>query len=181
MKSCGGIQEDQPKTFNDDVDVDSDSLSDGFRTPRRSFSNSEEWTSFSTPVSEVQQKEVQGYIRHHTILATQNEMPQSLTVVRIIDQVEKYTKRKLLQGKLSTELLHANNVRRMNEKSVPPKAFLEWHGQHPVSMIEKYERAPYLKAYNIFIRELPDTLYLVRADGAFGGEQSLRDLGFDVE
>ncbi|KAI1004990.1 hypothetical protein K3495_g3226 [Podosphaera aphanis] len=40
-------------------------------------------------------------------------------------------------------------------------------------MIEKYERAPYLKDYKIFIKELPDTLYLVRADVAFGGKQSL--------
>ncbi|KAI0992256.1 hypothetical protein K3495_g15930 [Podosphaera aphanis] len=59
--------------------------------------------------------------------------------------------------------------------------FLEWHEQCPVSMIEMYERAPYLKTYKIFIKELPDTLYLIRADGAFGGEQSLRDLGFNVE
>ncbi|KAI1002471.1 hypothetical protein K3495_g5731 [Podosphaera aphanis] len=75
MKSYGGIQEDQPETFNDDVDVDSDSLPDGFQTPRRSFLNSEQWTSFSTPFSEVQRKEGQAYTRHRTILATQNEMP----------------------------------------------------------------------------------------------------------
>ncbi|KAI0992255.1 hypothetical protein K3495_g15931 [Podosphaera aphanis] len=113
MKSYGRIQEDKPETFNDDVD--SDSLSNGFRTPRRSFSNSEEWASLSTLVSEVQQKEGQGYIRHRTILAAQNEMPLSPTVVRIIDQVEKYAKRKLLQGQLSTELLHANNTKK-NER-----------------------------------------------------------------
>ncbi|KAI1001746.1 hypothetical protein K3495_g6458 [Podosphaera aphanis] len=201
MKSYGGIQEDQPETFNDDVDFDSDSLSDGFRTPRRSFSNSEEWTSFSTPVSEAQRKEGQGYIRHLTILATQDEMPLSRTVDRIIDQFEKYAKRKLLQGQLSSEFLHANNAKKKEREEHAAQSskvvqkfgeiyghqarrqiqFLEWHEQRPVRMIEKYERAPYLKAYKFFIKELPDTLHLVRADGAFGGEQSLRDLGFDVE
>ena len=127
-------------------------------------------------------------------------MPLSPTVVRIIDQAEKYTKHKLLQGQLSTELLHANNTKKKEREELTAQSskvvqkfgeiyghqarrqiqFLEWHEQRPVSMIEKYERAPYLKAYKKFIKELADTLYLVRADGAFGGEQSLRDLGFDV-
>ncbi|KAI0993565.1 hypothetical protein K3495_g14619 [Podosphaera aphanis] len=104
-------------------------------------------------------------------------------------------------GQLSTELLHANNAKKSEREERAAQSskvvqkfgeiyghqarrqiqFLEWHEQRPVSMIEKYERAPYLKAYKMFIKELPDTLYLVRADGAFGGEESLRDLGFDVE
>ncbi|KAI1001435.1 hypothetical protein K3495_g6767 [Podosphaera aphanis] len=128
-------------------------------------------------------------------------MPLIPTVVRIIDQVEKYTKRKLPQGQLSTELLHANKTKKNEREERAAQSskvvqkfgeiyghqarrqiqFLEWHGQRPVSMIEMYERAPYLKTYKIFIKELPDTLYLVCADGAFGGEQSLRDFGFDVE
>ncbi|KAI1002930.1 hypothetical protein K3495_g5275 [Podosphaera aphanis] len=110
-------------------------------------------------------------------------MPLSPTVVRIIDQVEKYTKRKLLQGQLSTELLHANNAKKNGREERAAQSskavqkfgeiyghqarrqiqFLEWHEQRPVSMKEKFERAPYLKAYKVFIKELPDTLYILFA------------------